>query len=255
MEKIAEGVWIIRGGFPRRVFNVYLIEHADSRSEQGGQGEALDLTGGSLRGLTVFDAGARQMTNAILRAAVRIGRPIKRIVLSHAHPDHRGSARPLAQATGAAVWCHVDERDDVERDGGVYYWDYGKLRLYESLVMRLLFKLWDAGPVQVDKTLEDGDKVADFTVHHLPGHTPGLIALLRDRDGFCLASDALYTINPGSGSDVSPRAPHAAYSKDIARARESIRKLAGLEPSTVWLGHGKPLCKNVKQELLAAAER
>jgi len=52
-QRIADGVWLVRGGFPRKLFNVYLIEDSD--------------------GVTVFDAGIRAMTNAIAAAAVTRG--------------------------------------------------------------------------------------------------------------------------------------------------------------------------------------
>ena len=36
--------------------------------------------------------------------------------------------------------------------------------------------------VPVVRRLEEGDRVAGFTVYHLPGHTQGHIALLRESD-------------------------------------------------------------------------
>lgn len=235
MEKIADGVWIVRSGFPRKVMNVYLIEDGD--------------------GITLFDAGVRPMQRAIKAAAEKIGRPIKRIVLGHAHPDHRGTAALLAGATGAEVWCHTDEKTDAEGDGGVHYWTFSALKAYERVAMKLLLRLWDAGPVKIAETLKAGDRVAGFTVHHLPGHAPGQIALIRERDDLCLATDVLYTINPGSGNNAPPHTPHEAYNQDTEQARASIRKLAELEPSEIWLGHGKPIRGSVKQKLLATADR
>src|SRR5947209_3505296 len=70
-ERIADGVWVVRGGFPLRTMNVYLIEDDD--------------------GVTVFDAGIKDMVVPIRIAAARLG-GIKRVVLSHADADHRGAA-------------------------------------------------------------------------------------------------------------------------------------------------------------------
>jgi len=38
---------------------------------------------------------------------------------------------------------------------------------------------WDSGPLHVSQTLAEGDRVADFEVIHLPGHSPGCIGLWR----------------------------------------------------------------------------
>jgi predicted ester cyclase len=79
-ERIADGVWVVRGGFPLKTFNVYLIE-----------GE---------HGVTVFDAGIDGMASAILAAAARLG-GIEQVVLGHADADHRGAAPGLG-APGTA---------------------------------------------------------------------------------------------------------------------------------------------------------
>ena len=88
VSQVADGVWLVRGGFPQKVMNVYLIED---------EGE-----------VTVFDAGIRAMTSGIASAAAGLG-GIKRIVLGHGHPDHRGAAPGL----GAPVFCHPDEVADT----------------------------------------------------------------------------------------------------------------------------------------------
>ena len=58
-----------------------------------------------------------------------------RIILSHAHPDHRGGAQELA----APVWCHASERADAEGDAGMSYLDLSKLN---PLARRVLPRLW-----------------------------------------------------------------------------------------------------------------
>ncbi len=235
MEKVAEGVWQVTGGIPRRCMNAYLIEGAD--------------------GVTVFDTGIRQMGKQIIAGASKLG-PIKQIVLGHSHSDHRGSARKIVQATGCEVWCHEAEKSDAEGDGGVARMHLDLMKGYEHFVyQQILFKFWDGGAVKIDRTLQEGNKVGDFTVLHMPGHAPGLISLVREGDGLALCSDVVYMINPMTGSDAPPQRPAACFSEDIDAAREGILKLADIEPSAVWGGHGKPITANSKQELTAAADR
>jgi glyoxylase-like metal-dependent hydrolase (beta-lactamase superfamily II) len=68
-----------------------------------------------------------------------------------------------------------------------------------------------------------------------------MIGLWRESDRLCLCSDTVYTLDPLTGEFGGPRVPLTFFSLDTARARESIRKLAALEPSEVWAGHADPV--------------
>src|ERR671933_1280953 len=97
MERAADRVWVMRGGFPHRTMNVYFIE------EDGG-------------GVTVFDAGIQTMTKHVVDVGKKMG-GINRILLGHGHPDHRGAA----PGAGAPVWCHEDEVRWAEEPDSVMY--------------------------------------------------------------------------------------------------------------------------------------
>ena len=228
-EMVAEGVWVVQGQ-PGRC-NVYLIE------DDGG--------------VTMFDAGARTMTRSLASAGAKLG-GIRRIVLGHAHPDHRGAAPGL----GVPVLCHPAEVQDAEGDGGRRYWPEGltglpvPLRYAHRLFMRYA---WDGGPVQISGTLDEGDQVAGFEVVHLPGHAPGLIALWRESDRLALSSDCFYVIDMwGRASEA--HVPEPMYNFDTEQARASIRKLAALEPAAAWSGHDRPLTGDVRSQLERAAD-
>jgi glyoxylase-like metal-dependent hydrolase (beta-lactamase superfamily II)/ketosteroid isomerase-like protein len=226
-EAIADGVWIVRGGVPKDM-NVYLVRDGD--------------------GVLCFDAGIRQMVNPIATAAASLG-GLTRVVLGHAHADHRGAAADL----GVPVQCHVDDRADAEGDGGAHYFDMSALPVHGRAVFKRLLPYWDGGPVEISGTLEEGDRVADFEVVHLPGHAPGLIALWRASDRLALTTDCFYTIDPLSGRKGHPRLPHRAFNKDTELARASIRKLAALAPAAAWPGHAEPLTGDVAAQLEQAA--
>ena len=232
VEPVARGVWLMRGGLPKRTLNVYLLE------DDGG--------------VTLFDAGASGMAPFLADVGARMG-GIRRVVLGHAHPDHRGSAPGL----GAPVYCHPDEVSDVEGDGGRHYLDASAL--HSPIMRRLLpymLELWDGGPVSVEGTVAEGDEVAGFEVRHLPGHAPGLIGLWRQPDRLALVSDAVFTMDldsvlmPFDG----PQMPPPGQASDREQARDSIRKLAALEPAAVWAGHANPVTGDVRRQLEQAAE-
>jgi steroid delta-isomerase-like uncharacterized protein len=227
-ERIAEGVWLVRGGIPK-VMNVYLIE------DEGG--------------VTVFDAGASDMAAPVAAAGARLG-GIKRVVLGHADADHRGAAPGL----DAPVYCHAAERDAAESTNSYRdYWDRSKLDTRGRTVLWRLIATWDGGPVNVAGTVDEGDDVAGFRVVHMPGHAPGLIALFRESDRLALVSDALYTLDPQSGRRQPAHVPHPAFNQDTEQARASIRKLATLDPASVWAGHTDPVTGDVAAQLERAA--
>jgi hydroxyacylglutathione hydrolase len=226
---VAEGVWVVQG--QPGSCNVYLIE------DEGG--------------VTLFDAGARNMTRALATAGAKLG-GIRRIVLGHGHTDHRGAAPGL----GVPVLCHPDEVQDAEGSGGFRYWPAGLKGLPLALrpVHRLMHRYaWDGGPVKIADTISEGDEVAGFKVLHIPGHAPGQIALWRERDRLALSSDCFYTVNMW-GRNCDPVLPSAFYNFDTEQARESIRKLAALEPDAAWPGHAKPVTGDVRSQLERAAD-
>ena len=51
-----------------------------------------------------------------------------------------------------------------------------------------------------------------------------------------------------------PRVAHEAFNWDTEKARESVRKIANLDPLSAWPGHADPLTGDVKSQLLHAAD-
>jgi glyoxylase-like metal-dependent hydrolase (beta-lactamase superfamily II)/predicted ester cyclase len=228
-ERIAEGVWLIRGGFPLRTMNVYLLE------EDGG--------------VTVFDAGISEMARPVASAAARFG-GIKRVVLGHADADHRGAAPGL----DAPVYCHPADVAAAQSSSSFRdYFEFGKLHPHGRLLLSRLLPVWDGGAVSVAGTVQEGDSIAGFTVIELPGHAPGQIGLYRESDRVALSSDCFYTLDVQTGLMGAPRVPLDAFNFDTELARASIRKLAALEPRIAWAGHTKPVTGDVRGALEHAA--
>jgi glyoxylase-like metal-dependent hydrolase (beta-lactamase superfamily II)/predicted ester cyclase len=215
-EAIAAGVWILRGGRPRKM-NVYLIE------DQGG--------------VTVFDAGISSMTTAVRAAGVHLG-GIRRVILGHADADHRGAAAGL----GVPIYCHPLERSAALSPSAFRdYWNLDLLSRWAAPIFPKLLTGWDGGALEIAGTVEEGEEISGFKVVHLPGHAPGLIGLFREQDRLALVSDCFYTLNPETGIGNEAHVPHPAFNHDTAQARESIRKLAALRPAVAWAGHAKPV--------------
>jgi glyoxylase-like metal-dependent hydrolase (beta-lactamase superfamily II) len=235
-EKVADGVWLLRGDL-RRSMNIYFLE------EEGG--------------VVQFDAGSKAMTKAARATGERLG-GVKRIVLGHAHADHRGTAPSL----GVPVHCHPDEVADAESDAAIApYMDISQLPAAPARwLYPFLLRRWDGGAVKIDGTIAEGDEVAGFRVIHFPGHAPGLIGLWRESDRLAIVSDVVYFIDSVRLGKPLPEGeasvPHPAWAWDHQKAKDSVRKLAALEPKVVCAGHEKPLRgENLRETLERAAER
>jgi hydroxyacylglutathione hydrolase len=102
LEKVADGVWLLRGDF-RGAMNIYFIRDGD--------------------GVVQFDAGTKAMRKKAQAAAEELG-GLKRVILGHAHADHRGTAPYM----GVPVLCHPDDRADAESDAAIApYMDLSQL--------------------------------------------------------------------------------------------------------------------------------
>lgn len=221
LEQVAEGVWLMRGDL-KRGMNIYFV--------RGPGGEIVQ-----------FDAGTKSMARRNRRVAAGFG-GVERLILSHAHADHRGTA----SRAGIPVFCHPDEADDLRSPAHLS--PYADLSRLEVAPIRRLYPLllawWDGGPVEPAGTVTEGDEVAGFTVIHFPGHAPGLIGLWRESDRVALVGDTIYLVDSARLRPLpagEAQVPHPAWAWDHTRARESVLKLAALGPRTVLAGHGDPL--------------
>jgi hydroxyacylglutathione hydrolase len=236
LENVADGVWVVRGDLNRSM-NVYLLE------DDGG--------------VTAFDAGTKPMVKAVKTAAEKLG-GLKRVVLGHSHSDHRGTAPYL----GAPVYCHPHEQPYAEKPTwreNAPYW--GKHELLEVPWSRWLYNhylhdRWDGGAVEIAGTVSEGDRICGFTVIDFTGHSPGLIGLWRDADRLCLTSDTVYYVDSARLKEIDhPTLPHRVFNWDQEKAKQSLRKLAGMQPATVMAGHEEAHSEpNLPELLLKAAD-
>ena len=203
--QIADGIFKVDGV---RIANVYLVAHQD--------------------GLLLVDTGLPGNASQILAFMERMGRKpgdLGDIVLTHCDIDHVGSAAELKRRTGARVAIH-------ELDAPVLS---GKRRPQKGgLVMVALFRLLRFRPVAPDVLLHDGDTIGGLRVMHVPGHTAGSIALVRD-DGVVFSGDALLSDKAGH---VMPPDPRLAL--DPAGASVSAEKIVARRPTLLLTGHGAP---------------
>lgn len=196
----------------RRVFNAYLVAEDD--------------------GLTLIDTGPASARGAVRAAVTAQGGRLRRIVLTHAHADH------VAGIDGLVI-----EHPDVEIIVG---WREAAL-----LAGNLSLRAGEPGPPPKRRSFKtpaskpsgfvtDGDRIGSLSVIDTPGHTPGHLSLLDERDGTLIAGDAVTTIGRTAVSgDLVWRWPFPAFSTwntDVALA--SARRLLDAAPRRLATGHG-----------------
>ncbi len=182
-------------------------------------------------GLTLVDTTLPRSAKPILRAAERLGAPIARIALTHAHGDHVGSLDELAAALpGVEVLISARDARLLAKDMSL---DPGEPR-------SKLRGGYPGAATKPTRTFEHGDRVGSLEVIAAPGHTPGHVAFLDPRDGTLYCGDAFSTLG-GVATSAKPhwRFPLPAMATwDRAIELESARRLAALQPARLAPGHG-----------------
>jgi glyoxylase-like metal-dependent hydrolase (beta-lactamase superfamily II) len=185
-------------------------------------------------GLTLIDTGLSGSAAAILDAARALGMPIQRIVLTHAHGDHLGSLDALHQLLPEAEVL-VSARDAR--------FLAGDMRLDPDEPQTKLRGWYQTITTRPTRLLSDGDRVGALQVVSTPGHTPGHIALFDPRDGSLIAGDAFQTragvAVSGTVRWLFPFPALATWNRPLALT--SARRLRGLTPSRLAVGHGAVL--------------
>jgi glyoxylase-like metal-dependent hydrolase (beta-lactamase superfamily II) len=187
--------------------------------------------------LTLVDTGMPGSAETILSYIQGLDPPagdLARIVLTHHHLDHVGGLAALKGRTAAQVLAHAGDAPFISGEG--------LPPPAPGALMRLLFRLIApltprADPVPVDRTLHDGDHLellGGATVVHVPGHTPGAIALHFPSERLLICGDVI----DHRRNRLGP--PLKSFTVDMDQAIASMHRLAELEFDVLCPGHGPP---------------
>jgi glyoxylase-like metal-dependent hydrolase (beta-lactamase superfamily II) len=152
------------------------------------------------------------------------GRKVQAILLTHAHNDHIGAAREVAEAVKAPIYLHPED-----------------LVLWEQVYP-------DFKP---ERELADGDVFqvggATLTAIHTPGHSPGSTCFLLESEGTVFTGDTLFNGGPGATGRS-----YSDYPTIVASIRERLLTLPA--ETVVRTGHGDNTTIGAERETLAKVQ-
>ncbi|GAB4021489.1 MBL fold metallo-hydrolase [Spirosoma koreense] len=201
-------------------------------------------------GLTLIDTGYSDSLATIFSLLQKQGEnpyAIKQVILTHAHPDHAGSASAIKDKLGIPLLAHQLEAPLLEAGSS------GRSPIYPSpgLVNWLIYQFFVKGgdgsipPVGVDERLSHNDVIpvaGGLQVIHTPGHSVGHMALWLKEEGVMIAGDTCANLMGLSFSTVY---------EDRSVGLRSILAMAERPFDQAVFGHGAPLKPQASQKIKA----
>ncbi|WP_134091260.1 MBL fold metallo-hydrolase [Olivibacter sp. XZL3] len=202
-------------------------------------------------GWVLVDTGMPKCAEEVLGIAnARFGaNPPAAILLTHGHFDHVGNIVSLLEAwANTPVFAHSLEfpyltgiKDYPEPDTSV-----------EGGMLAKLSVLYPHQAIDIGERLsplpEQGEVpfLSDWRWIHTPGHSPGQVALFRERDRMLLSADAVITVRQDALYKVlvqkkEVNGPPRYLTTDWKAAWDSAAKLQQLKPRVLIAGHGEAM--------------
>lgn len=203
--------------------------------------------------LTLVDTGPKtDEALAALRDQLRqFGfaiKDIQRVILTHTHEDHCGLAGTIQRESGARVYVHEWEYQNISQ--------HRKTRVDRTLLQRAGVPAEElermAGRYELihhyADAVEDVEAYRDeqefvfasgtLRVVHTPGHTPGSCCLLREANRLMLTGDTvLKSITPNPVLNPDPFDPSRRF-PSLGEYLVSLARIRELSPTLLLTSHG-----------------
>ncbi|MDJ0356707.1 MBL fold metallo-hydrolase [Paenarthrobacter sp. PH39-S1] len=200
-------------------------------------------------GVTLIDTGwpdSAQLISDSLSTLDRGHSDVRRVILTHFHDDHSGSAAEIANWGDVEV---VAGRDEAAYVTGAEQGPVAVLTAKEKSIAGEVTQPPHGPACRVDHLVDDGD-VLDFAggtrVITTPGHTPGSIALYLPEPSVVLTGDSVAEF----GGDVIL----GVINTDRAEASRSLIRLAETGADVAGFGHGEPCLSEASARIRAAID-
>lgn len=217
--EIADGVHWLKDSY----VNMYLVEHDQD--------------------LILIDTGINKKAKKVfkyIREELE-SRKISNILLTHHHMDHTRGLHTLHEEFHSRIFVSKEDSDVVT--------GARKSPLPNNIFMKPLFfvgrGIIRVKPVKQIEIASDNEKIVDFSVHHLPGHTLGSLGFLKSSAFF--SGDAAVTTKKGE-VQLGPKIMAESMSQSFA----SLKKLAELKFDILLPGHGTPILSDASDRVIDA---
>lgn len=230
-EPVTDGVWRIEVGFST---NAYLLAD-DGHGDDGG--------------LTLIDVGGTDGGPQLVRSIRLLGldpRAVQRVLLTHWHAHHAGSAARFAESSAASVVYALEPDLEVVRTGmRPPVAELGVVARMRTRARRTPAAVPDA------RALEDGERLdvaGGLEVLATAGHTRGHAAFALADAGILFCGDELTTMPRLARLPGHTAAPEKGMTP-------ALERLATAAPEVLAPGHGRLLRRDVTARLERLARR
>lgn len=145
---------------------------------------------------------------------------VTHLINTHLHLDHTFGNEHVKSKYGLPVEAGIDDAE---------------LGAYMKQQSQRFGLKYSGNPITIDRPLNDGDmiKIGNGTLQvlHVPGHSPGSVALYDAADGFVIAGDVLFRSSIGR-TDL----PGGDYATLIKSINDKLMTLP--DDTVVYPGHG-----------------
>ncbi len=206
-----------------------------------GIGSAMVFVLDSQDGFTLIDSGIFKRTHLLIAQLEKnrfSARHLRSIVLTHCHCDHIGGVTELVKWSDTKIAAHRDDIPYIKQEK-IISGPYRNMMIQEQKVMKQFGYNID----RVDIPLKEGDIIdalGGLEVIHVPGHTPGSIALYQPDRRIMFFGDVIRN-NPKQGLVAGEP---EEFNVDTEQTRRDAQKLLQREIDAALFSHGDPILKN-----------
>jgi glyoxylase-like metal-dependent hydrolase (beta-lactamase superfamily II) len=191
--------------------------------------------------VTLVDTGTKSSIKRIRAGLAQMGKgtgDVTRVLLTHAHGDHAGSAAQLvAEAELPGVGVH-------EADAPFARAGHAPPRDASTFLGRLLNRTSNAFPaVVVAEEFSDGAVLpiaGGLKVHHTPGHTAGHASLMHESTGVLITGDSIWNVRKLSYGV-------RAFCQDVKLNARTAHVLGELDYSVAAFTHGPHVAQGARE--------
>lgn len=244
---VAPGIWRLRLPSP-----YWHIDHSNAYAIEGTDG------------LTLVDCGSgghpsgREALRLALTETGHAIEDVRRLVITHHHSDHLGTAAWVVERSGCRVWMHpsVQHFTDASRHPARVR-DCRQRRARAEGVPDALLDAYASvreeqrsldGAVTADVDAIDGVRVPSgvgvWEVVETPGHAPSHIGLHLPEQRLLISADLVF-------AGFAPYYDYGYTPDPVAEFIASLERVAAMDLETAMPGHGRPMTRDELARALA----